>query len=202
MIKKLLLLAIIAGGCSLHGPGLSRHEKGWALLHPIAALKVKRIASRAAPVYKGMLASNELDPYANGGRLDAFRHVFYMAAFAQQVPAKKLRRLGRAHEKGNYRQFLRAQHEEGEVPDSLSSVMDLQNNELGLRLGKENKSLELQQLRDKAVTAIKQGEAVIMKRNRKGEYMDCEGRVLKLSKTIQQWNLPKCLVPSDYVYKD
>ncbi|MGZ4100232.1 MAG: DUF6973 domain-containing protein, partial [Bacteroidia bacterium] len=109
----------------------SKYEWCWAFSHPIAAIKVKHISKTCYAVYKHDLTIREqLDTFSNGGKLDAFRHVFFMAAFAQKVKTKKLRKLGIAHEKGNYQAFLHSKKEEGEIADSISTVMDLQNNEV------------------------------------------------------------------------
>src|SRR3954462_1646423 len=85
----------------------SHYEKHWAFFHPFAALKVKRIYKLCLPHYEEVKSSGTLDAYRNGGKLDAFRHVFFMAAFSQRINTRKLRKLGIAHEKGNYSAFLK-----------------------------------------------------------------------------------------------
>src|SRR4051794_3063755 len=78
----------------------SPYEFIWAAVHPVAAVKVKLISKRCQ---EHLSASGYVPPdqYPNGGLSDAFRHTFYMAAFAQKIKPKKLRKLGLAHEKGN-----------------------------------------------------------------------------------------------------
>ncbi|MCE3260239.1 MAG: hypothetical protein K0S12_1880, partial [Bacteroidetes bacterium] len=137
------------------------------------------------------------DHFSNGGKLDAYRHVFFMAAFAQKVKVKKLRKLGKAHEKGNYLQFKRFSLEDGEIPDSLGTVMDLHNNEIGLSLGASNKTLPLPELEKLALEEIAKGKALIMKRRSDGSYTDCSGSYTDLKLYIKTWNIPKCLVSSD-----
>ncbi len=80
--------------------------------------------------------------------------------------------------------------------------MDLQNNELGFRLGQENKGKDLKELAMKTMLEIQIGKAVILKRNKSGEYLDCQEKPLDLKALGKKWNLPKCLVPSDYNYID
>ncbi|MBI2723402.1 MAG: hypothetical protein HYX39_14610 [Bacteroidetes bacterium] len=175
----------------------------WALSHPFAALKVKKISKECYRIYTtDKIIITELDHFSNGGKLDAFRHVFFMAAFSQKIKIKKLRKLGKAHEKGNYKQFLKSSVEDGEVPDSLSSVMDLKNNEVGFVNGTENKTVSLENLRSIIITKIKAGEAFIMKRKINGLYIDCSGAIINTALYKGKWTIPKCLVPSDYVYKD
>jgi hypothetical protein len=179
---------------------LSRYEKCWVLLHPFAAIKVRHITKKCDVLYHHGKIQQELDSFASGGRLDAFRHVFYMAAYAQKVRTRKLRKLGEAHEKGNYRQFLKGNLEEGERPDSLSTVMDLTNNELGLTIGREFRKLTLVELERTVIYDINQGKAVIMKRNREGMYLDCENVPVFVPDFAGKWAVPKCLVSSDFKY--
>lgn len=175
----------------------STYEKIWAIKHPFVAMKVKRISTfihQHGP-------QPQLDLFNNGGKQDAYRHLFYMAAFAQKSGIKKIRRLGLAHEKTNYRQFKHSKTEEGEVPDSLGTVMDIYNNDLGLNLGAANKTLSLEDLSALVVTEIKKGKALIMKRDKDGTYLDCSGSKLDLKRSSGKWFVPKCLVRSDYTYE-
>jgi hypothetical protein len=119
-----------------------------------------------------------------------------MAAFSQKIGTRKLRTLGIAHEKANYRAFRRSETEEGELPDSLGSVMDLVNNELGFKIGCENKKMGLEELKQRCIEEIKAGKALIMKRDAFGKYLDCEGKEIDLKMYTHQWNIPKCLVSS------
>lgn len=136
-----------------------------------------------------------LDQFSIGGKLDAFRHTFYMAAFAQKVKPAKLRKLGEAHEKTNYRQFKKSKTENGEIPDSLSSVMDLKNNELGLSIGCSNRNADLLTLKEMVIANINSGAAFKMRRNHRGRYLTCDGNEIVLNG--KRWNIPKCLVASD-----
>ena len=175
---------------------LSHYEKCWVITHPFAALKVKKISKKCYAVYNRQDTKIQLDTFSNGGQLDAFRHSFFMAAYAQKVKAKKLRKLGIAHEKANYKQFLNSEFEEGEIPDSLSTVMDLKNNETGLNLGKAHKKETLDTLKKIVIMEIKNGNMVIMKRDKSGAYLDCNGYNISLREQPKQWQVPKCLVSS------
>ena len=175
----------------------SRYEKKWALSHPFAALKVKKIYKKCFPYYNEIKKLGVLDTCENGGKLDAFRHTFFMPAFAQKIKARKIRKLGIAHEKGNYIQFLNRINEPGELPDSLSSVMDLYNNELGLKIGSQNKKTDLKDLKDLVIVEIKKGNSVYFKRNSKGQYLNCDGGIIVLDDYKTKWFVPKCLIPSN-----
>lgn len=181
---------------------ISRDELGWAFFHPFAAIKVNKISRQIGPVYEANKNTMQPDSFANGGRSDAYRHVFYMAAFAQKVRVKKLRRLGRAHEKANYRSFLRGGREEGERPDSLSCEMDLYNNELGFTIGNTNRKSDVQSLSQIVLRALQEGRGRIMKRNANGNYLNCEGQKIRTELFTGRWYVPKCLVASNYNYSD
>lgn len=188
--------------CQPQTTGYSAYELSWALSHPAAAIKAKKIKDECDRFFDQKRFSTMLDSFANGGKLDAFRHVFYMAAMAREVKPSKLRPLGRAHEKSNYNQFKRGTLEFGERPDSLSGVMDLANNELGLRIGSSAKNMDYETLSLLVIKSIKNGEALIMKRNRKGNYLDCSGKEINLAQFKDKWAIPKCLVNSDFIYSD
>jgi len=192
---------------------ISRYEWWWTLGHPFAAVKVKLMSKKCYEIYNrqanavlnsksGAEVSKNLDKFSNGGKLDAYRHVFFMASFAQKVKSKKLRKLGRAHEKTNYKMFLKNKQEYGEISDSLSSVMDLFNNEIAFKIGSENKKLNANELSDLAIEQIKSGKALVMKRKKNGTYLDCNDQPIDLNLYIKNWSVPKCLVPSDYNYPD
>ena len=188
------LLLSFATRAQLPKPG--KYERRWALWHPFSALKVKRVTVRCNALVMRINLKSELDSFSNGGLLDAYRHGFYMAAYTQKIKVPKLRKLGKAHEKSNYRQFLKSKKEDGEVADSLSSIMDLFNNELGFKIGTNNKKESLDRLSIKVIEEIKEGNALVMKRNNTGAYLDCDGNLIDFKKYNGVWNVPKCLILS------
>jgi len=198
MTLCLCLLPFISFSQTKNFSSLSKYEKRWAFFHPCAALKIKKHQEEMYVVYKEVKKQNLLDALENGGKLDAFRHAFAMAYFSKFVSVKKLRRLGIAHEKGNYLQFLRNQNDEGgELPDSLSSVMDLKNNELGFSFVKEVKKFSPDEIKQKVIEQIQLGNAFIIKRNKEGLYLDCDGNIISRARIFTRWNIPKCLVASN-----
>ncbi len=177
---------------------LSKYEKRWAIWHPFAAVKVKKHQAEMYAVYKEVKQQHVLDTFENGGKLDAFRHTFAMAYFSKFVKANKLRKLGKAHEKANHWQFLHSlPDEDGELSDSLSSVMDLKNNDIALSFVKEVKQLSTEEIKQKIISLIKNGGVFIMKRNAQGKYLDGDNRVIPTEKIKGNWNIPKCLVKSN-----
>lgn len=197
MLKFLIVLLFYNLSFNAQSPKLSGAELAWAVAHPFAALKVKRITHRCNQLNSVSELRLRLDSFSNGGKADAYRHAFYMAAYAQKINFKKLRKLGRVHEKVNYKQFLKSKTEDGEVADSLSCVMDLKNNELGFAIGSENKKISLKELSKLTIQEIQNGKAIIMKRNKLGQYLTCDDKLLELKFYSRKWFVPKCLVASD-----
>ena len=175
---------------------LNKYEQRWVLAHPFAALKIKKEQGTMFALYREVKESRVLDTFENGGKLDAFRHTFAMAYFSKFVKVNKLRKLGIAHEKANYVQFLHHKQEEaGEMADSLSRVMDLQNNEIALHLAKEVKTLSAEEVKQKIILLIQSGKTYVMRRNKQGQYLDCSGTIIP-QESLRVWRTPKCLVMS------
>ncbi len=174
-------------------PRTSRYEFWWAIGHPFAALKVKKVYRKASKLFDQNELKVKLDVYSSGGKLDAFRHVFYFAAFAQKMKAKKALKLGRAHERTNYLDFKRGKTEDEATADSLSCVMDLLNNEVGVKLGRANRSMSLEELKQKVIELVNKDEAYTILRDKEGRFIDCHNNVLDMSKYKGKWYVPKCV---------
>lgn len=188
---------MLSACCLCAPPKLSRYERRWAFWHPAAALRIKKKLPEALKVYEEVKAAHLLDHYESGGRLDAFRHTFTMAYLGQSVPVKKLRRLGIAHEKGNYLDFKKQRLENAERPDSLLCEMDLKNNEAGFFIAKARKPMSIDLLKNYVVEFIRNGEAWYMKRDAQGRYVDCSGRAIDNDLYKGKWLVPKCLVKTN-----
>ena len=81
---------------------LSRPEKCWVVFHPFIAKKAYIISLEARNISRTLEKDSTLDHDADGGRVDAFRHAYWMARLAQEIGWRKARKLGNAHERGNY----------------------------------------------------------------------------------------------------
>jgi len=189
-----LIIVIFLSSCSAL-KSYGKYEKRWAYAHPFAAIKLKKVKRKCDVLYKAVKDANSLDTYENGGKLDAFRHMFYMATFATKVSPNKVRKLGVAHEKDNYLSFLKNIDEEAEMADSLSCAMDLLNNDIGIELAKSIKEpLSINQIKELCIEKINTGQSYFMKRNSKGNYLTCDGKIINFNLYIKRWNVPKCLV--------
>jgi len=199
MFKKAILIVFIISFCMLGNmaearPKTSRYEFFWSVAHPFAALKINRIYKNLKPFYVESELKKDLDSYSSGGKLDACRHIYYMAAFAQKIKSKKVLKLGKAHEKTNYLQFKRGKLENEFVPDSMSCVMDLKNNEIGVKLGKDNKELNLGELLQVVIKLVQNGDAFYLAIDDQGRFLDCQNNVINLNDYKGKWFVPKCLL--------
>jgi len=179
---------------------ISTPEKCWAIKHPFIAKKAFHLTIIAINTTKETKQQNVLDQEENGGKLDAFRHAYWMALLAQKIGPKKAKQLGIAHEKGDKIKFKKKHFEEGTVPDSISCEMDLYNNQAGIDIGISNKKATENELKQFIISAINNGELKIIAKNEKGDLLDCSGNIIPKEALINKWNNAKCLVNSNYKY--
>lgn len=178
---------------------LSGAEKCWVLTHPFIAKRTLKITQSVLLVTDSIRRSSVLDGDANGGQVDAFRHAYWMASVARQFGKHRALQLGKAHEKGNYRDYKKHRNENGVVPDKISSEMDLWNNALGADLGascRKTDDLLIQQL---IINAINDGMLKIIKKNKAGQFLDEKGMIISPESLKGKWVNNKCLVNSDYI---
>lgn len=176
---------------------ISCPEKMWILKHPFCAKKAYKLTRLALVTVDSLMAAKALDSDANGGQIDAFRHAFWMALLSAKIGEKRAINFGKAHEKGNYRDFKKGKLEDGALPDSTSCEMDLWNNSIGAAIGANNKNISAFSLRDTVIAYILKGEMKIILKDSNKKALDCSGNPIKIENT-KRWNLGKCLVRSDY----
>ncbi len=193
-----ILIAILCFASHLFSQHeISKYEYNWAVVHPFAAIKVQKHLGEAMEIYKEVKNAKLLDGYESGGTLDAFRHIFSMAYLSRYVNEKKLRKLGKAHERGNEYFFFKNQQEFGERADSLACVMDLRNNELGFEIGKINKNVTKDDLKNIVIEQIKAGNAHKLKKNSRNLYVSCQNEPILIENYKGKWFIPKCLIKSN-----
>jgi hypothetical protein len=177
---------------------LSCPEKTWVICHPFVAKKIFRLTKEVQIIANEMKEDSLLDGDGVGGQVDAFRHGFWMATLSQKFCWKKALSLGRAHEKGNYRSFKKGKaDEEGVLPDSVSSAMDLFNNLIGASIGCNNKDLDQDKMKALVKSAVLEGKMLIIHKNRKGIPVDSSGNIIPFSGLKSTWKTFKTLVPSN-----
>lgn len=195
IIVSYFLLSIVFQGFSQHE--ISKYEYRWAFFHPFAAKKIQNHLKEVMATYHSVKSSKLLDTVESGGTLDAFRHSFTMAYLSRYVKINKLRKLGKAHERGNEYFFYKNQQEFGERADSLACVMDLRNNELGFEIGKNNKNASKDDLKSIVIEQIKAGNAWKLKKNNQNLYISCQNEPILIENYKGKWFLPKCLIKSN-----
>lgn len=131
----------------------------------------------------------------NGDQVDAFRHAYWMALLTFEIGERRARKLGKAHEKGNFQQFKKGKTEDGVLPDKISSEMDLFNNELGIEISKTIKTEKLIEL---IINKVKSGYAKIIKQDQEHHFLDIEGNIIPNEELLDKWENRKVLVSSDY----
>lgn len=178
---------------------LSGPKRLWVLFHPFKAKKSLNISIETNKVADSIKLTSVLDGDASGGQVDAFRHAYWMARLRQEIGKSAARSLGKAHEKENYQTFKKRQLEDGIVPDEISSIMDLHNNEEGLKLVKNRSKISQKNLIDKIINAIKEGKMKIIKKDKKGNFLTCEGEIISKQSLKGKWINNKCLIDSNKI---
>ncbi len=220
-IQLILLISIFSSG--LYGQQtacknfkkLSCPEKRWVIFHPFVAKKALQLSLEARTVTAEVKQQKLLKGTGNGDQLDAFRHTYWMARLAQEIHWRKAKRLGKAHEKGNYRQFKKGKLEDDVLPDKISSEMDLFNNEVALRqhsdistssiqaklnVTKSDKKNQVKQtdLRNEVIKWVKEGRCKIIKTDTNGNFLDEQNNIIPAEELKGKWENRKVLVNSDY----
>lgn len=172
--------------------------KWWVITHPFVASKAFEISTIARQTALKKELDKDLDGDYAGGQVDAFRHGFWMAMLSIEISEKKARKLGQAYEKSNYIDFKKKILEDKYLPDFMSSKMDLANNETGIKIGLQNKSKNNLELCELVKKAILNGEFKIIKKNKAGQFLSSQDKIIPKNEYKGKWYTPKILVPSNY----
>lgn len=205
---RLTILLILATAFSLkttaqsndvHYSDLSGKEKRWAIFHPRAAKKVKKIIPEVRTEVRLRISEGKIDSLIHGGQADAYRHALWMALTAKHIGDKKARKVGQMHEEGNKTYFYKSIKEDDSLQDSISCQMDLLNNDLGIAYGIGYKDKSDEEINELILNGILAGEFFMLFRNKQNEFLDCEGNIVVNKNRIadKRWYLPYCLVPTN-----
>lgn len=176
---------------------LSRPEKCWTFFHPFAAKKAFKATIQSQVVTDSIKKSGSIGTDNSGGRLDAFKHAYWIACVSATIGSRKALKLGKAHEKGNKLQFKKHQLEDCILPDSVSSVMDLHNNEQGATAAKKIKGATPEQLEKAILNLLNLGYLACIKKDEQGNFLTCEGKPIDMNQWMGKWNVPKCIITSN-----
>lgn len=204
-MKRIILLCLLVlwschetvGQTSGSRPSkVSSPEKWWVIWHPFKAKRALDISLTTLKITDSVGKTGMIGKDINGGHLDAFKHCYWMLALSKEIGEPAALKLGRAHEKGNYRAYKKGKLEDGHLPDSPASEMDLHNNKIGASLAKEHMVSEETQMVKLVIQALKAGKLMILKK-KGSDFLTCEGRVIPRDSLRGKWYNDKCLVPSD-----
>lgn len=210
---KALIMSIVfftlSYSCNLLGQEInpikkvSRPEKCWAIWHPFKIKKAKEITKKALIITDSIKNTNTLDGDVSGGQLDAFKHAFWMASLTQNMNWRKVWKLGKAHEKGNYLNYKKGKRKgKQKLPDKASSEMDCYNNSKAIEIGRLNPSMGQYKLIQLLIDSIHNGKFVIIKKNKKGQFLDINNRIIQSDSLVGRWETKKTLVPSNFKMED
>jgi hypothetical protein len=175
---------------------LSRPEKCWVLAHPFRAEKAMKITAEVLSTVDSVKASGSIGSDIAGGKLDAFKHAYWMASLTVNIGRSRALRLGGAHERGNYIDYKRHRLEEKILPDSVSSEMDLRNNVNGADAVQPFEHISKEVIQKRILEKLAKGKLVVIKKDSQGNYLYCDGTPVNMNEWLGKWNIPKCLISS------
>lgn len=176
---------------------LSSPERWWVITHPFKAKKAFNISNKVLKTTDSISRLGVVGSDKNGGRLDAFKHAYWLARLSQIIGQNAAIKLGKAHEKGNYQTFKKYQLEDGYSPDKVSSDMDLFNNEIGVLVGEKNSNLTQKELVNLIILEIKKGKMKIIKKDEFNNFLTCDGVIIPRDSLLGKWDNEKCLIDSN-----
>lgn len=203
-MKKIVSILFFSIAVSVNGQSdfkrfleLSSPLKKWILLHPFTAKLSLEISKETKRVADSISVSHLLDKKPIGGQVDAFRHAYWMARLHQEIGKSAARSLGKAYEKDNYITYKKLKLEDGVVPDEIASKMDLYNNEEGLKLITKGSKISKKGLIYRIINAIQKGKMKIIKKDKKGNFLTCDGKIIFQKELQGKWKNNKCLINSN-----
>jgi hypothetical protein len=200
MIKKILSIIFILIVLNITAQNkfsqISRPEKIWVLMHPFSSKKAFNITKNVLIIVDSIKAIGIIGCDINGGKLDAFKHAYWMANLSKSIGNKKAKSLGIAHEKGNKLQFKKQKTEDRILPDSISCEMDLFNNIQGIEIGTNSPNMNLKEMQLATLNNLKNGKLRVLKKDNNGNYLTSQNTLINLNDWFGKWNIPKCLEPS------
>jgi len=176
---------------------LSSPEKIWIIIHPFKAKKAYFISLEAEKVKDSIKNYGSIGNDNKGGQLDAFKHSYWMARLSQSIGKRAAFGLGKAHEKGNYNTFKKHKLEDGFLPDKPSSDMDLFNNLVGIDIGNKSKNKSKMEIIQQVLDSLQKGRLRILSKDNLGNFLDCQGKIIRVDSLKGKWHTKKCLAPTN-----
>jgi hypothetical protein len=201
-MKKILFLLFLLFSLSLFSQSkfskLSRPEKCWVLTHPFVAKKAMFASKHVLTVTDSISKLGVIGNDNNGGKLDAFKHAYWMVYLSLKIGSNKAMKLGKAHEKGNSLQWKKKMLEDSILPDSVSSEMDMKNNLEGIRIYNDCRHIHFKsELIDKTLQELAEGKLYIIKKDANKNYLTFDNQLIRLNEWKGKWSIPKCIITSN-----
>lgn len=203
-IKFLLLLLLLGSSIESYTQSktsqffkLSSPEKYWVVFHPFKAKRAFYAMKDALKTTDSISETYLIGDDLNGGQLDAFKHSYWMVRSSQAIGERASKKLGKAHEKGNYKSFKKGKNEDGFLPDKPSSEMDLFNNKIGIEIAKKYPDYSRFEAILAVIDEVNKGSMKILKKNCIGDFLTCSGEIIPKELLKGKWENEKCLVNSD-----
>lgn len=170
--------------------------KVWIITHPFKAKKAQIITEETKIVTDSIAKTNLLDGDKFDGQVDAFRHAYWMARLHQEIGKCAALSLGKAYERSNKKSFRKSKRK-GEISsyNKPSKQMDLFNNIVGVSFTIKKDEISKNKLIQRIILSIKDGAFKILKKDEKGNFLDCNGVVLEPK--VSKWKTKKCLINSN-----
>lgn len=174
---------------------LSSNEKWWVVFHPFKAKKALHVSIETLYLTDSVKKAGIIGTDNNGGPLDAFKHTYWMLLLSKEIGPKAAIKLGKAHEKGNYKSFKKGGKEDGLLPDKVSTEMDLFNNQMGLAIYSQYPEDSQNQYLHHVLKYLNNGELRMIKKEG-SNFISCEGLVIAPADLKGVWENDKCLIPT------
>ena len=136
---------------------------------------------------------NFLGGNTEGGKFDAFRHIYWTYSLTKEIGEEKTRRVGEIYE--NYNRYI-FNNIDYSGYDSVSMAMDLFNNDIGIELGKNKIADSL--IFNEITNIIFSGKAKIVKKNTLEQSLDENNNVIPEEEWKKKWINNRKLVNSNY----
>ena len=136
---------------------------------------------------------NFLGGNTEGGKFDAFRHIYWTYSLTREIGDEKTRRVGEIYE--NYNRYI-FNNIAYSGYDSVSMTMDLFNNDIGIELGKNKITDSL--IFNEITNIIFSGKAKIVKKNTLEQSLDENDNVIPEEEWKKKWINNRKLVNSNY----
>ena len=204
-MKKIALLSLFIFAVQFQGKSqqinsgfsnLSSPEKWWVIWHPFKAKKALDASIKTLRITDSIKKTGSIGKDINGGRLDAFKHAYWMVLLTKNIGPKPSNSLGKAHEQGNRKTFENGSKEDGYLPDKAASDMDLHNNQVGIDLYIQYPQESEKTLIDLVLKSLHRGDLRMLKKDG-ANFLNCDGVLIDSKDLIGTWENEKCLIPTN-----